>query len=115
VIALEVSLDKLDALGTEAAVIACSAPANEKIRMRLLTIVSSIEGVWIGKVKEVDVGHQLCTVRCWHVMPLCQMPRYPDTAWLQRILASAAYQSRSRVVQYEPKLLQLPCDIVFRS
>jgi hypothetical protein len=44
------------------------------------------------------------TVRCWHVVSLCQMPRYPDTAWLQRILASAAYQSRFGVVQYEPKL-----------
>jgi hypothetical protein len=31
---------------------------------------------------------------------------------LQRILASAADQSRFGVVQYEPKLLQLPYDIV---
>jgi hypothetical protein len=60
VIALEVSLDKLDALGMEAAVTACSAPANEKIRMRLATIISSIEQVWIGQAKGVDVGHQLC-------------------------------------------------------
>jgi hypothetical protein len=37
VIALEVSLDKLNALGKEAAVIACSAPADEKIQMRLAT------------------------------------------------------------------------------
>jgi hypothetical protein len=112
VIALEVSLDKLDALGIEAAVIACSAFANGKTRMRLATIIYSIEQVWIGQAKEVDVGHQLCTVRSWHVVYLCQMSRYPDTAWLQRILASAADQSRFGVVHDESKLLQLPCDIV---
>jgi hypothetical protein len=112
VIALDVLLDKLHTLGTEAAVITCSAPANEKIRMRLATIISSIEQVWIGQAKGVDVGHQLCTVRCWHVVSLCQMSRHPDTAWLQRILASAADQSRFGVVHDEPKLLQLPCDIV---
>jgi uncharacterized protein YigA (DUF484 family) len=38
VIALDVLLDKLDTLGTEAAVIACSAPANEKIQMRLTNV-----------------------------------------------------------------------------
>jgi hypothetical protein len=112
VITLDVLLNKLDALGIEAAVIACSAFANEKIRMRFATIFSSIEQVWIGQAKEVDVGHQLCTVRSWHVVSLCQMSRYPDTAWLQRILASTADQSRFGVVHDEPKLLQLPCDIV---
>jgi len=43
VITLDVMLDKFDALGIEAAVIACSAFANEKIRMTLATIISSIE------------------------------------------------------------------------
>jgi hypothetical protein len=112
VITLQVSSDKLNALGMEAAVIVCSAPANEKIRMRLTTIISSIKQVSLGQAKGVDVGHQLCTIRCWHVMSLCQMPRYPDTAWLQGTLASAVYQNRFRAVQYEPKLLQLPYDIV---
>jgi hypothetical protein len=41
------------------------------------------------------------------------MPRYHDTAWLQRILPSAADQSKFEVDYYEPKLLQLPCDVVF--
>jgi hypothetical protein len=109
---LDVLLDKFDALGIEAAVIAYSAFANEKIRMRLATIISSIEQVWIGQAKEVDKGHQLCTVRSWHVVSLCQTSRYPDTAWLQRILASTADQSRFGVVYDEPKLLQLPYDIV---
>jgi hypothetical protein len=106
------SLDKLESSGIEAAVIAYSASASEKIRMRLATIISSIEQVWIGQVKGVDVGHQVCTVRYWQVMSLCRMTRCPNTDWLQHILASAAYQSRFRVVQYEPKLLQLPCDLV---
>jgi hypothetical protein len=48
VIALNVLLDKLHTLGTEAVVITCSAPTNEKIRMRLATIISSIKQVWIG-------------------------------------------------------------------
>jgi hypothetical protein len=48
VIALNVLLDKLHTLGTEAAVITYSAPTNEKIRMRLATIISSIKQVWIG-------------------------------------------------------------------
>jgi hypothetical protein len=63
VITLDVFLDKLDALGMETAVIACSAFANEKIRMRLATTISSIKQVWIRQTKGVDVGHQLCTVR----------------------------------------------------
>jgi hypothetical protein len=41
VIALELSLDELNALGMEAAVIACSAPANKKMRMKLATISRS--------------------------------------------------------------------------
>jgi hypothetical protein len=76
VITLDVLLDKFDALGIEAAVIACSAFANEKIRMRLATIISSIEQVWIGQAKEVDVGHQLCTVEAG---TLCLSARCLDT------------------------------------
>jgi hypothetical protein len=47
VITLNVLLDKLNALGIEAIVIAYSAFANEKIQMRLATIFSSIKQVWI--------------------------------------------------------------------
>jgi hypothetical protein len=90
VVALELSLDELNALGMEAAVIACSAPANKKMRMKLATIIVYIEQIRIGQVKGVDIGHNLCTVRWWHVMSLCQIPRYSDTASLQRILASDA-------------------------
>jgi len=112
VITLNVFLDKINALGIETTVIAYSAFANEKIRMRLATIISSIKQVWIRQAKGVDVGHQLYTVGCWHIMSFCQMPRHPDTAWLQHIPASATDHSRFRVVHDEPKLLQLRYDIV---
>jgi hypothetical protein len=59
VVALELSLDELNALGMEAAVIACSAPANKKMRMKLATIIAYIEQIRIGQVKGVDVCHHL--------------------------------------------------------
>jgi hypothetical protein len=94
----QVPLNKLDALGMEVAVIAGSTSADEEMRMRLTTIASSIEQVGVGQTKGVDVSRELCTVRCWHVVLFCQMPRYPDAAWLQRIFATTADQSRFRAV-----------------
>jgi hypothetical protein len=98
----EVPFDKL---GKKVAVFAGSTFANEKIRVRLATIASSIEHIEMRQTKGVDASRELGMIRCWHFVLFCQTPRHPDTAWLERILATALDQSTFRAVQYEPKLL----------
>jgi hypothetical protein len=96
----------------EVAVVADGTSADKKKRMRLANVASSVVQVTIGQSKGVLSSRELCTVKCRHIVLLCQMPDTLEpidcTASLQRLQIRAG----SGKLQYEPKLLQLWCNIL---
>jgi hypothetical protein len=63
--------------------------ADKKKRMRLATVASSVLQVTVGQSKRVPSSRELCTVKCRHVVLLCQTPDtltpIDCTSYLQRL------------------------------